>query len=313
MGFSTTGTIGATRMLFAANSMRAAAIASGDIVAPTGFRATSLYYASQAGKFTAASVAPLAPYAGIGAYDVSQGNQTWGGLGQELAMRGLLNSVYVGTMGLAPSSGILGNAMAPNAFRIGQGGSLAVNTLKGIAGREYAAAFGDGIKYGVDWMQGDKHAPSFDFWQNNEGAYRDGDLGNLGYGAFRSLGARSYSHFNGSGLDVHDTRDYSRFLNNLSDSGAIFGLRNATTDNMLFRGQNLPFQLRPVQPTVRKLYIPEFSDQPMLQVQVNGRSMIIPADPSSYDSTRPRPSLLQNRVDELVPKTTFDPLNLRGR
>ncbi|MEZ4542355.1 MAG: hypothetical protein R3C24_00455 [Cyanobacteriota/Melainabacteria group bacterium] len=65
-------------------------------------------------------------------------------------------------------------------------------------------------------------------------------------------------------------------MNNLSDSGAIFGLRNATTDNMLFRGQNLPFQLRPVQPTVRKLYIPEFSDQPMLQVQVNGRSMIIP-------------------------------------
>lgn len=313
MGFSSAGTVGATRMLFASNSMRAAAIASGEIAAPTGIRATSLYYASQAGKFTAASVAPLAPYAGIGAYDVSQGNQTWGGLGQELAMRGLLNSVYVGTMGLAPSSGILGNAMAPNAFRIGQGGSLAMNTLKGVAGREYAAVFGDGIKFGLDRLQGDQHAPSYDFWQNNEGAYRDGDLGNLGYGAFRSLAARSYSHFNGSGLDVHDSRDYSRFLNNLSDSGAIFGLRSATADNMLFRGQNLPFQIRPVQPTVRKLFIPEFSDQPMLQVQVGGRSMIIPADPGSYDSSKPRPSRLEFRVDELVPKNAFDARNLRGR
>ncbi|MEZ4542354.1 MAG: hypothetical protein R3C24_00450 [Cyanobacteriota/Melainabacteria group bacterium] len=157
MGFSTTGTIGATRMLFAANSMRAAAIASGDIVAPTDSVPHRFIMPARLVNLQC-SVAPLALMP-VSAPMMCPRAIKPGWSEQELAMRGLLNSVYVGTMGLAPSSGILGNAMAPNAFRIGQGGSLAVNTLKGIAGREYAAAFGDGIKYGVDWMQGDKHAP----------------------------------------------------------------------------------------------------------------------------------------------------------
>ena len=230
-------------------------------------------------------------------YGMGDRSKTLTGIAMETGVRGLGDTFLLTMVGGPASTGTVGRILNPNIAKLNPGYGTLANTAKFVGANEvYGALYYDGMSKVMDHFSGGEHDPKFNFMTGDRSAY-DHQV-HTGHGILRNLAARSWP--GGRNLDLQDSREYARFLHNMEGSGAIFGLREATTENLLFRNQNLPFQLRPVQPTVRKVFIPEYSSQPMVQTVVDGRPVFFPLSGQAYDSDAARPNRLQFRVDELT-------------